>query len=68
MRAELSARNVARGPGDAGLRRCEPSRDRDPAPLPLSPERDRSRTSPLALSQPDASFLVLLGVYCKFCD
>lgn len=33
---------------------------------PFLPERVCNLTSPSALSQPDASFLVFLRVYCKF--
>lgn len=40
-----------------------------PVPQPR-PRRNVSATSPLfqPLSQLDASFLVFLGVYCKFCE
>lgn len=36
------------------------------AASPFLPERVCNLTAPSALSQPDASFLVFLRVYCKF--
>lgn len=51
-------------PGCVGV----PARVHSPPSRPLLSERVSSLTSPSALSQPDASFLVLLSVYCKCHD
>lgn len=52
----------------ACMRGCVPPRVPSPAATPFLRERVSNLTSPSALSQLDASFLVFLGVYCKFCD